>query len=417
MSGSKKVSLLFIGTELTNGTIQESHGRYMAPRLEEAGFKVRSMIILPDGMEAVEDLKREAALSNLVIVTGGLGPTSDDLTREIVAEACGCELRFHQELWEEIVTRFENISGSANKNQAYLPEGFSAISNKRGSAPGLEGKIGGTPVYVLPGPPRELHGMFDSYLLPLLIREQGGKKDSVLEASCFLVCESGLEEACRKIPSKGLEWGTRAQERRISLYIRGGEEEERLSFFRSLQKHFGEERIRMGNVDLPSAVFDLLREKNKTVACAESCTGGLFGKILTDFPGSSEIFPGGVIIYSDRTKEKYLGINGDLIKRYGAVSGETAKAAASAVRRISSADIGISFTGVAGPDGGTEENPVGTVWIGISRNGEEERAYRVRFTGSRERVRLKAVLAGFLLLEISIKDGKSLDRQGLWQYS
>ena len=417
MSDKKKVSLLFIGTELTNGTVQDTHTRYITPRLGEIGMDVRSVQLLPDDRSITGDLKREADLSDIVIVAGGLGPTSDDLTREIIAEAAGSRLLFDQRLWESITERFEYLSGAANRNQAFVPEGFEAIPNRRGTAPGLTGSIGDTLVFVLPGPPREMQGMFDEEVFPLLRRQYGFYKADMLEASCFLVCESGLEEACRSIPADGLTWGTRVQRRRISLYIRGGNKESRVSFLHSLQNHFGEERIRQGDIDLPAYVFNLFREKKKKMACAESFTGGLFGKTITDFPGSSEVFSGGVITYTVETKEKYLGINRDQLDDFGAVSRVTAVEMASSVRKISAADFGISFTGIAGPGGGTEKTPVGTVWIGISSVEGGASAFPFSIRGSRDRIRSKAVIIGFLLLEMSIKESKSLDSKRMWQYS
>jgi len=378
VSDKKKVSLLFIGTELTNGTVQDTHTRYITPRLGEIGMDVRSVQLLPDDRSITGDLKREADLSDIVIVAGGLGPTSDDLTREIIAEAAGSRLLFDQRLWESITERFEYLSGAANRNQAFVPEGFEAIPNRRGTAPGLTGSIGDTLVFVLPGPPREMQGMFDEEVFPLLRRQYGFYKADMLEASCFLVCESGLEEACRSIPADG---------------------------------------IRQGDIDLPAYVFNLFREKKKKMACAESFTGGLFGKTITDFPGSSEVFSGGVITYTVETKEKYLGINRDQLDDFGAVSRVTAVEMASSVRKISAADFGISFTGIAGPGGGTEKTPVGTVWIGISSVEGGASAFPFSIRGSRDRIRSKAVIIGFLLLEMSIKESKSLDSKRMWQYS
>lgn len=417
MSDKKKVSLLFIGTELTNGTVQDTHTRYITPRLGEIGLDVRSVQLLPDDRSISRDLKREAALSDIVIVAGGLGPTSDDLTREIAADAADCALLFNQRLWESITERFEHLSGTANRNQAFVPEGFEPIPNKRGTAPGLTGSIGEALLFILPGPPREMQGMFDEDVLPFLRRKYGFHKEDMLEASCFLICESGLEEACKNIPSKRLNWGTRVQSSRISLYIRGGNKESRSAFLCSLQKHFGKERIRRGNIDLPSYVFGLLREKKKRISCAESFTGGLFGKTITDFPGSSEVFSGGVISYTVETKEKFLGIDRSLLDSSGAVSRETAVEMALSVRNISGADFGISFTGIAGPGGGTEKTPVGTVWIGLSSMEGGEYAFPFTVSGSRERIRSKAVIIGFLLVEMSLKENKSLDSKRMWQYS
>ncbi len=420
MSVRKTVSLVFVGSELTKGIIQDTHGRYMASVLTEDGFKINRIMILPDDPSIDKDIGNEIGRSDVLIITGGLGPTSDDITREIIAGVSGGKLLFDSGLWDEISKRFtggSGKSGGSRKRQAYVPEGFDPIPNTAGTAPGLKGKIGSTVVYVLPGPPREMRLMFDSAVLPELRELSGVLRQEVLEASCFLICESGLEEACADNASEGVTWGTRAQEDKISLYIKGGSAEARTGLLKSLKDRFGDELIKEGNVDPAVSVSELLHAGGLTLSCAESLTGGFFSKRLTDIPGSSKIFYGGMVTYTDSVKSSYLGIDAGLIASAGAVSEDVAVSMAGSIRRRTGTDYGISFTGAAGPESVSDKVPVGTVWIGLSGPSFGERAFLFRFTGTRKRIRIKAVTAGFLLMEMSLNKGDSLDSQRMWQYS
>ncbi len=417
MSNSTTVALLVIGTELTNGIIQDTHTVYMASKLVEAGFSVKKIVLVPDDdISAVDELQRLLFCCDSVILTGGLGPTSDDITRDILARVSGVRLVFRQDVWDDIVSRYDIRTGHSNKQQAFVPEHFSTIENTKGTAPGLKGIVKGVSLYALPGPPREMRVMFDSAVLPDLVTTFHTESEEYLEATCFLVCESGLEDACRQYVQEGITWGTRAEESGIRLYIRGGSLPGRTVFLHFLQTHFGKERVKEGSVDASSYIVSLFSEKGYSLSCAESCTGGLFSKLITDVPGSSNVFPGGVISYSLRTKAAYLHLDREKIEASGVVSGETAAQMARAVKEISGSDFGISFTGVAGPGGGSASAPVGTVWVGIAGPDGDTRRFPFTFRGSRSRIRNKAVLAGFLLLEIWVMDKKRLDSYKKWQY-
>ncbi len=416
MSSKAYVSLLLIGTELTNGTIQDTHGRYIASRLTELGFTVTKILLASDDLSTTDDLRNLAACSDIVIVSGGLGPTSDDITREMLAALSGGSLDFKQDVWDDIAARFDVRKGQSNKRQAFVPEHFSTIQNTKGTAPGLKGTVGNTLLYALPGPPHEMRRMFDRAVVPDLVQSFHVETEEFLEATCFLLSESLLEDACGKFPRSGVSWGTRAGEGMIHLYLRGGMQQEREAFLGFLQEYFGKERLKNGSVDLPAYTVALFKDLEYTLSSAESCTGGLFSKLVTDIPGSSEVFPGGVVSYSAGTKAVYLHLDRSEIETHGVVSGETAAAMAQSVRVLSGSDIGISFTGIAGPGGGSTEIPVGTVWIGIAGHDGEIRTFPFRFKGSRDRIRRKAVAAGFLLLEIWVTEKKRLDSYRKWQY-
>ncbi len=416
MSSKADVSLLLIGTELTNGTIQDTHGRYIASRLTELGFTVKKISLVSDDLSGTEDLRNLTGCSDVIIVSGGLGPTSDDITREMLAGlSCG-SLVFRQDVWEDIASRYDVRKGQSNRRQAFVPEHFTIIQNTEGTAPGLRGTVDSTLLYALPGPPHEMRTMFDRAVVPDLVQNFHLEPAEFLEATCFLLSESLLEDVCGRFPRSGVTWGTRASEGGIHLYLRGGIKQEREAFLEFLQEHLGKERLKEGAVDLPSHTVSLFKDLKYSFSSAESCTGGLFSKLVTDVPGSSDVFPGGVVSYSSGTKAAYLGLDRSEIETHGAVSGETAAAMAQSVRELSGSDIGISFTGIAGPGGGSTEVPVGTVWIGIADRDGDVRTFPFRFKGSRNRIRRKAVSAGFLLLEIWVTEKKRLDSYRKWQY-
>lgn len=416
MSDKKTVSLISIGTELTNGTIQDTHGRYVASKLTSSGFLVKKLTLIPDDSSIAEELHSQISSFDIVIVTGGLGPTSDDITREMLSKTAGVKLIFNAAVWDDITDRFTVLGGESNRKQAFVPETFSTIPNLLGTAPGLTGYIGSTLVYSLPGPPREMRAMFDTSVIPDLYKKFDVDAEDYLEITCFLVCESGLEDACKRYRQDTVSWGTRVQENSISLYLKGGDQKERYMFLEYLQKEFGKERIKEGQIDIAVSFVSFLSEKNLSVASAESCTGGLFAKMITDVPGSSDVFPGGVVSYSVLAKKQYLQLDDGKIDTIGAVSDGIASDMALSVKQITGSELGVSFTGIAGPDGGTENTPVGTVWIGISWNRDQCSAFRFRFSGSRERIRKKAVIAGFLLLEMCVADPQRLDSYLKWQY-
>ncbi len=416
MLSKTTVSLLLIGTELTNGTIQDTHGRFLSSRLTELGFTVTMITIVPDDLSSVEALRNSVAGGSVVIVTGGLGPTSDDRTRQMLAELSGGELVFHAEVWDDISSRFDVRKGQSNRRQAFVPEHFTTIKNMEGTAPGLQGTVGAARVYALPGPPREMQAMFDRSVAADLAEHYHIAAEPFLEATCFLLCESGLEDACGTCVQEGVTWGTRAGGEGISLYLRGGSAPERERSLHLLQEYFGRERLKAGAVHLPAYTLSLFRAAGKTLSCAESCTGGLFSKMVTDVPGCSDVFPGGVVSYSPGTKAAYLHLDREEMENRGVVSGETAAAMAKSVREGSASDIGISFTGIAGPGGGSRETPVGTVWIGIAGSDGDIQTFPFRFSGSRDRIRRKTVTAGFLLLEIWLTERKRLDSYRKWQY-
>lgn len=406
MSNSKpRAIVLSVGTELTEGIILNSHLQYLSSELNRAGFTVIRGIQIPDIIDIITaELSRAAEECSLVMVTGGLGPTSDDLTREAIAEAAGVELVFQQTIWKDLKKRYSGQKISeTNKKQAYIPAGFEILENSVGTAPGLYGRINKTLIAALPGPPKELEAMFNTGVKRLIKENFSKSVEQILTGTAFLIPESRLEEQLQRCPGKKVKWGTRVADDRITFYLRGGKEEEREAVFCCLQEHFGSLYIRRGDVNSAMLLSRALRSQGLKIALAESCTGGLLGKWLTDLPGSSDIFFGGATVYSIQAKIDFLGIDSLLLAEYGTVSSETASVMAEAILKRCRADLGLAVTGIAGPAGGNAQKPVGTVWISLKQGNKKPLCRLFEFHGSRDQIRRKTAVAAFLLAESELK--------------
>lgn len=417
-------ALLSIGTELTEGSIRDAHGSYLAAALRGVGVRTASIVLIPDELGGIQgELKRLTALHELVVITGGLGPTSDDLTREAVAALAGVELEFHEELWSEIERRFAGRPlSTTNRKQALIPAGFTPIRNPHGTAPGFWGWVdrdepenGRVLVTALPGPPRELRPLFQDSVLPVVLREFALSPPEELRATVFLLSESLLEQFLQENRQGRVEWGTRAEAYRIVVILRGGSAEERELLFGALESRVGPLRVRRGEVEAHELVLAALKAEGTTLSTAESCTGGLVAKLITDIAGASDYFWGTLVVYSNEAKTKLLGVPRQLIDSRGAVSEGTVRAMVHGVLEVSGSGVGCAVSGVAGPSGGTPEKPVGTVWIGVGARGKPPYAKQFLFSGDRDMVRRKSATAALLLCEATIR-GKEVDKSDLWQY-
>jgi nicotinamide-nucleotide amidase len=401
-SPGPRAQLVSIGTELTDGVIQNTHFRYLGSQLKSLGFRVVGGVQLPDELEAI--LRTLAGVeAELIVVTGGLGPTSDDLTREAVARAAGASLEFRPELWQRLLERYASAGQKppeSNRRQAYIPAGFEVLANDWGTAPGFWGRLPGAWLAALPGPPAELEPMFAQRLLPLLAAAFPGAGGSgELAATALLIPESALEDALRRHRRAEVVWGTRVAEDHIAFSLRGGEEAGRETVLAALQGEFGETCLRRGFWRPGELLFRALQERGERLALAESCTGGLAAKWLTDLPGSSRVFWGGVAAYSNDAKERLLGVPRALLETSGAVSEEAAAGMARGLLERSSADLAAAVTGIAGPEGGSPEKPVGTVWISTLHRDGRGLARGFRFGAGRDLIRRRSAVATLLAAE------------------
>jgi nicotinamide-nucleotide amidase len=413
----KTAVIISAGTELTEGIIQDTHVRYLASELTSLGFSVRRASQIPDEASLFRD-ELFAAIRNacLVIITGGLGPTTDDLTRETVAEAAGVPLVFHQEAWDALLARFVGRPvAESNRKQALAPQGFALLPNPNGTAPGFQGTLGDALVVALPGPPSELRPMFSASVVPLL-RERFGApgEEDMLWGTALMVPESVLEQELRASRRPDVTWGTRVEDDRISFSLRGGAAADRVGAFSDLQSKLGDVRIRKGDTRPSLLLTDALLARGAMLVTAESCTGGLIAKYMTDLPGSSRVVWGSFIAYSNEAKIRCVGVSRDALEKHGAVSEETVGAMAIGAVAASGALVGIAVSGVAGPDGGTPEKPVGTVWIAVALGVQDCATTSFQFSGSRDMIRRRTAVAAMLFAEARLRGTNFLDSRAKW---
>lgn len=413
--------ILCVGTELLLGDIVNTNAAYLARELAGCGVGCYYQTVVGDNPERLKSAIGLAfSRADIVITTGGLGPTYDDLTKETVANYFGLEMQPHEPSLKAIREFFARIGREMTQNnekQAFMPEGAIIFPNDRGTAPGLAIEANGKTAIMLPGPPREMTAMFELQVRPFLQSRSGAvfKSHSIhLFGIGESTCEDILREKMQSLTNPTL--APYAKEGEMLLRVTASAESAEKAD--ELMKPVIDEICAMLSdyvygVDsgtLQNALVCILTEKNLTVAVAESCTGGLISSRITDIAGSSKVFGYGCCVYANEAKTKLLNVSAKTLKRCGAVSAETAVEMARGVRMLSGADIGISTTGIAGPDGGTPEKPVGLVYVGISsEKGDEAHELRLSrgYGGERGFIR---TLAANNALAIALKAARLADK-------
>jgi nicotinamide-nucleotide amidase len=393
-SRARSAAIVASGDELVRGDTLDTNSSHVARRLLDRGWSTERTVLIgddEDGLtELIEDLVGDHAL---VIVTGGLGPTLDDVTRHAIARAAERRLVTLPKVLEEMRAYFEcrgRPFARANERQALFPEGSEILPNPIGTAPGFAIEIRRALVFALPGPPRELEMMLENEVLPRLERA-APSRESIAHASFYLfgLSESVFADECGEWMSRRANplIGVTAKNGVLSARMRasGGSEHEARALLdaRSVEFQGRFERWIFSRTE-PEVAFELGREliaRNVTVAVAESCTGGLVAEKLTRVPGISAVFSAGFVTYSNESKSEMLGVDPAIVRVHGAVSRETAQAMARGAAERAGARLAVSVTGIAGPSGGSSEKPVGLVWFGLARDGvvsSEERRFAVR---------------------------------------
>lgn len=418
----QKVFLISTGTELLLGTTFDSNSVYLAQQLGEMGMRVNGKATVGDGKVQIEKAFTYALeLADIVISSGGLGPTFDDLTKTVVCELMGCQLEIRPEeeaRLREYFVRRQREMPEINLKQAMFPSEAEVLNNTQGSAPGMYLCKNGKLVILLPGPPREMKRMFLDEVKPRLQRDYARDIHRVIRKTIKVLGpgESKVEEILGELMSdtKGCSMALLAKdgEVHIKLTAEGANEshsdkilaELTASIENKLAKHiFGYD-----DDTLSGRVGQLLISQGKKLAVAESCTAGLLGTMITDIPGSSQYFWGGVISYSNEAKVRFLGVQESILEQYGAVSRQTAEEMARGILRAAGADLGLSITGIAGPEGGTEEKPVGLVYIGLA-HGDNCTVKELHFVGPREANRKLAAKSALDLLRRHLQDDRIIE--------
>ncbi len=410
------VEIVAIGDELLSGATLDSNAVAIARRLESLGLRVVRKTTVPDAEAEIGEAVRSAlARSGAVITTGGLGPTRDDVTRNAVAGVFGRRLEFREDLWRALEARWVHRGKipETNRVQAEVPAGAEVFPNRRGTAPGLAVADDALGLCImLPGPPDELDAMLSEQVVPYLEGRGGAARRRPFRRTLRTagIAESAIAERLAdrlddlpvavahlpKIDGNDIRltaWGTDESEVAAPL----------AEAARRLRELLGSHVYAEGEADLAQVVGELLRERGLKVAVAESCTAGLIAKRLTEHSGSSDYFWGGMIVYHDRAKVELLGVSEQTLERHGAVSDQVAREMAEGVCRRTGAETAIAVTGIAGPSGGSEDKPVGTVWL-AARVKDVVASRRRFYPGTRDMVRARAAQGGLDLLRRTLQE-------------
>lgn len=400
-----KAKIICVGEELLAGDILNTNSQYISQKLMEIGIKVSNHTTVGDSMDDIVSATKQGFEDfDVLVFTGGLGPTLDDLTKEAVCKALNLELEKRDELVLKMKKRFDKVGvkmTSNNIKQAYIPKGCEEIPNENGTAPGVLIDFKGKIIALLPGPPREMNPMLDGYVLPVL----KDKSKSIIKYRVLKtigIGESTLESRIRNVihKHKDVTIATYAKEGQVDIKITcichdETQGEELINKAIEALNGLIEEHIySYSDEPLEKVVYQLLLAKGLKVGFCESCTGGLISSKLVRIPGVSSVFDRGYVTYSNESKMEELNVSEDTLKKYGAVSEETALEMVKGLIGQSNADIGISVTGIAGPDGGTKEKPVGLVYIGLG-TGEKATVFKHIFNGSREEIQNRTANKAF----------------------
>ncbi|HQQ62526.1 MAG TPA: CinA family nicotinamide mononucleotide deamidase-related protein [Pseudomonadales bacterium] len=402
-----QIQLLMTGSELMRGTTVDSNSVRIADALATLGLAIHRKVTVGDDRQLlVQELRAIANDADVLIVNGGLGPTSDDLTAEALASAAGDTLAENPAALSHLAqwcSERKIALNAANRKQAMLPASSFLLDNPVGSAVGFGLRLGSCLVLCTPGVPRELEAMLAHSILPLLQQQfPDCERQLILRMHLFGIGESQAQEIIDKNITgwpDGVVPGFRAgmPTVEIKLLARASMAAIANEYFIKLQTLFADYVVALGEDTMASALLELLASKNKTLVCAESCTGGLISAMLTEIPGASRAFLGSFVTYSNNMKTSLLGVSDKTLQGHGAVSEETARAMAEGAINQSRSDYVLAVTGIAGPDGGTEEKPVGTVWIAWGDK-NDIKARRFNISGPRKRFQqLVAALALDLL--------------------
>lgn len=404
-----KVELISVGTEILLGNIVNTNAAYLAEQVAKAGLTCYYQTVVGDNHDRLaETIKTALGRADVVIMTGGLGPTDDDLTKETAAEVMGMKLVEHEESKQALIDFFKvrNLELSENNwKQALVPEGGRALPNPNGTAPGIIMEKEGKHVILLPGPPIELKPMFEKYVFPYLNALEPG----VILSQTVKICNIGESKAEMMVKDL-IDEQTNPT---IATYAKTGEVHIRVTakaddeasakrllkpMVKELKKRFGTNIYSTDEeCTLEKAVADLLCAKELTLATVESCTGGMLGARLVSVPGVSEVYKAGYITYSNKAKRRLVDVKKATLDKYGAVSEQVAKEMVKGAANLTKADVTVSITGIAGPDGGTVEKPVGLVYIACDVCGKVT-VRKNQFKGGRQKIRESATSAALSLM-------------------
>lgn len=392
-----EAEIIAVGSELLTPDRLDTNSLYLTGKLNEAGFEVRFKTIAGDRVDDIAAVLRAAiGRSRVVLVCGGLGPTEDDLTRAATAAALGRPVHLNDEVLESLRRRFalrKFPMAKINERQAEVIEGAEVLANPVGTAPGMWIEERGACIALLPGPPRELQGMFETHVMPRLLPLGAGRRMEKRSLGLQGLPESEVDSRIAPIYGNYPHIQTTILASvgcisvRLQRWLSPGEQAPDLDeLSRKIAAEMGDVVFTSSGEALEEVAGKLLRDSGRTLAVAESCTAGMIGASITRVPGSSDYFRGGILCYSNELKTQLCGVPCELLERHGAVSAEVAEALARGVRQVARSDVGLGVSGIAGPGGGSEQKPVGLVFFGLADETRSIHARRI-FPGDRDTVR------------------------------
>ena len=405
--------ILCVGTELLMGQVLNTDAQFLSQELSRIGITLYRQVTVGDNPGRLREAFQTAwGRSDIVIATGGLGPTMDDLTKETIAEALGLPMELHQESLDKLNAFFSKIGRAMtpnNEKQAWFPKGATILKNDRGTAPGCIVERDGRSVIILPGPPRELTYMYEHEVLPWLLAKSDTRFHSV-NLRFFGIGESELEHRVKDLmeaqsnPTIAPYAGSGEVMLRVTASAQSEEDAKRL-----IKPVEDEIRSRVGQfiytaeyATMAETIIRLLIDKGLTVAVAESCTGGMLSSMIVDIPGSSAVLSGSVVAYSNEVKQSLLGVSPETLAAYGAVSEQTALEMAKGALKQMGSDYALSTTGIAGPGGGTVEKPVGLVYVALAREDGYTEVRKLQIMRERSHVRHIACLNALNMLRLAV---------------
>lgn len=407
-----KAEILCVGTEILLGDIVNTNTQYLARRLSELGIAVYHQSVVGDNRDRLKESYKQAfQRADIVITTGGLGPTKDDLTKEIAAEYFGRSLLLDNPSLNRIKDYFHKKGkeiNEGNKKQAYFPKDAIILQNNNGTAPGCIIEEENKYLILLPGPPKEMKPMFEEGVVPVLKK----LSDVTFYSKVLRICGIG-EGFMAEMIDDIIERQTNptvapyAKEGEVTLRITAKAKTEEAAqgliepVEKQIRERLGNNIYGVGDTSLEEVVANTLIERNLTIALAESCTGGLIASKLVNCPGISSVFMEGAVTYSNDAKMRRLKVKAETLDKYGAVSEETAREMALGIQEAAKADIGISVTGIAGPDGGTPEKPVGLVYVGLCIKGDVK-VKKLMLSGNREKIRNRTAIEALNWLRLEL---------------
>lgn len=404
-----RTALLAIGNEVLYGYVTNGNGAHLSRKLFESGFSVTQHSVVPDCPKAIFEALDQLLLKNdLVICTGGLGPTCDDHTRKVFADYFGTFLEYRPDIARHLAERYGQNHPSL-EDQATLPASAQALLNPVGTASGLIFQKEQKQVIVLPGVPSEMREIFDGQVLPLLQkRSKKEQREFRRSLSFFQKMESQVDPVLRDLHERypNVEFGIYPNQGTLQVHLivkANCEEDADQQMHRSLEElrgQFTQHCFEVPSGKIEEAVYQELSQRGETLGTAESCTGGGIARALTQVPGASQYFEGAIVSYSNEVKQSILGVKKETLQNFGAVSEETVSEMLAGVHKALGVDWALAVSGVAGPGGGTKEKPVGTVWIGVSNKEGEQRIRLLSTKGTREQITQRAIhyVLGDLLL-------------------